>query len=465
MVYARLCTMMFLQFAVWGAWAVVIGGHMEHNLGFEGWQIGLVFGTTAFGSLLSPLIAGWIADRFMPSQIFTGICHLLGAVLLYVAWHQTEFGSLWTVMFFYAVLYMPTIALTNGIAFHHMKDSGKFGNIRVWGTIGWICVQWLLAWYLTVGQKAFEDGQAGEHAYERHCFLFAAVAAVLMGLYSFSLPNTPPSKEAKNPYAFVEAFKLMRNHNVAVLLIISFVVAIELPFYYNLTYLFLTEKSALGGIGLEGGPAQFAMTLGQVAEILMMLLLWPTIRYGGMRMAIFLGILAWPVRYAIFAIGEPTWLVIAAQSLHGICYAFFFAGGMIAVEKLSHKEIRASAQGLLVFATSGAGMLIGHFVSGPIHDFCKLPTEGIRPGAMLYGLRTWLHNLMDTPEGGHTWAGVFMLPIVLTVIAGLVFLALWREREYEEDSERIAAEDAEAEEAEDAAEGEEAKEEAAEAGE
>ena len=148
MVYARLSVMMFVQFAIWGAWAVLIAGHMA-NLGFSGKEIGFVFGSTAFGALLSPLIAGWVADRLMPTQFFTALCHFAGAPLLYLAWTQVSFGGLWVVMFCYALLYMPTIALTNAIAFRHMGDSDRFGNIRIWGTVGWIAIAWAMSEYLS----------------------------------------------------------------------------------------------------------------------------------------------------------------------------------------------------------------------------------------------------------------------------------------------------------------------------
>ncbi len=406
---ARLSAMMFLQFAVWGAWAVVIAGHMEHNLHFTGKQISYVFGTTAFGSILSPLIAGWIADRYLPNQTFTAFMHLAGAALLLVAWRQTEFWPLWWAIFLYSCTYFPTIALTNAIAFHHLGDSERFGQIRVWGTIGWIAVQTGLATYL-----GHWRGLGLEFPHERDCLLIAAAAAVVMGLYSFSLPHTPPAREAKNPYAFLEAFRLTANRNFAVLLVVSFVVAIELPFYYNLTYLFLTEPA--GGVGLAPGQAQFAMTLGQWGEVLLMLALWPMIRYGGMRWTIFLGILAWPVRYTIFAVGQPTWLVIASQTLHGICYAFFFVGGMIAAERLAPKDIRASAQSLMVFATNGCGMLVGHFVSGRVHDYFKIA------------------------DNHHQWAMIFIVPIVVTVVAGLAFLLLFDEQRYRADAAGVHAE-------------------------
>lgn len=407
--YARLSGMMFLQLAVWGAWSVTIGGHMGH-LGFTGKQISYVFGTTAFGSIISPLIAGWIADRFMPAQRFTALSHLFGAVMLYIAWQQTAFWPLWTAMFVYSILYMPTLALTNAVAFCHMGNSDRFGNIRVWGTIGWIAVQWFLTGYLR-----YWELHAPGISHTGDALIVAGICSLAMGLYSLTLPNTPPTREAKTPYAFVEAFKLMVNRNFASLFIISFIVAIELPFYYNLTFLFLTEKA--GGIGLAESTAQFAMSLGQVGEFALMLLLWPSLRRLGMRNTIFLGILGWPVRYAIFAIGQPAWLVVAAQLLHGICYSFFFVGGMIAVEQLSHKDIRASAQSLILFATNGLGMLVGHLVSGRVHDHFMIAKDY------------------------HNWPAIFMVPVAITIVAGIGFLATFNEARFKQDAARVAEED------------------------
>jgi nucleoside transporter len=422
----RLSIMMFLEFAVWGVWSVLLGKHMEH-LGFSGKEISLVYLTTALGAMLSPLVAGWIADRFVPNQIFTGAVHLVGAVLLFVAWRQDTFGPMFVAILIYAVLYMPTIALTNAIAFHHMKDSKKFGYIRVWGTIGWIVINWLLSLYLIAfAGLSIDQDIFGKH-FSLHWVGFApgqwkvgdalaaaAVVSLIMGLYCFTLPNTPPSKQAKNPYAFLEAFRLTSNRNFAVLLVISFIVAIELPFYYSFTNIFLTDKVA--GVGLEPGPANLAMSLGQVGEIVLMLLLAPSLKYLGMRTTIVLGILAWPVRYALFALIHPTWIVVAAQFLHGICYSFFFAGGMIAVERLCQKDIRASAQGLMVFATNGVGMLIGNIISGQLYDaFVKAGVP-------------------------YAWQKFFLVPIAVTVIGAIAFAALFSERRYQTDSARVELE-------------------------
>lgn len=398
--YIRLSLMMFLEFAAWGAWSAFIAGHM-HNLGFTGWQIGFVFSTVAFGALASPLIAGWIADRFLPVQFFTAICHLAGAVLLAMAWRQSAFVPLWWWMFFYALLYTPTLALTNAIAFRHIGDAKNFGAVRVWGTLGWIAVAWLFSFYLDWWERLTPaTSRVGD------CLLFAAGVSLLMGLYCLTLPHTPPTRATGNPYAFLSAFVLTRDRNFAVLLGIALLVAIELPFYYNLIFIFLTE-AAPSGVGLSESRAGFAMSLGQVAEVLLMLLLAPSLRHLGMRATVTLGILAWPVRYAIFAVGEPAWLVVAAQALHGICFAFFFVAGMIAVERLSTPDIRASAQALMVFATNGLGMLIGHFFSGMVQ------------------------SIFARPDGTHDWARIFAVPIVITLIAAALFYALFDERAYQ----------------------------------
>ncbi|MEW6252534.1 MAG: MFS transporter [Planctomycetota bacterium] len=405
--YVRLSIMMFLEFAVWGAWSVILGKHMEH-LGFTGKQISNVYLTTALGAMLSPLIAGWIADRFMPNQIFTGIVHLIGAALLFVAWQQNTYGPMFYALLVYSVLYMPTIALTNAIAFHHMKDSKQFGNVRVWGTIGWIAATWALALYLFIWRKtAPEVWRVGD------CLAAAGALSLLLGLYCFSLPHTPPTRHAKNPYAFLEAFKLTSNRNFAILLVISFIVAIELPFYYSFTNIFLTD--ARHGVGLSPDGALGAMSIGQVAEIAFMVLLAPALLKLGMRGTIVLGILAWPVRYAIFAIGQPWWLVVAAQGLHGICYSFFFAGGMIAVERLCQKDIRASAQGLMVFATNGLGMLIGNLISGRLYD------------------------LFVKADVAYAWPKFFLVPIAVTIVAAIAFSLLFSERRFQADSERNEA--------------------------
>lgn len=416
--YIRLSVMMFLEFAVWGAWSVLIATHMLANLQFTGTQLALVFGTTAIGAMLAPLIAGNIADRFAPNQYVTAICHLLGAALLFVAFRQTTFAGLWWVMMLYACTYMPTIALTNGIAFHHMGDSEKFGNVRVWGTIGWIAIQTFNSFYLRrFGDSAAQDPHTGD------VLIIAAIVAVIMAVYCLTLPNTPPAERSEEPYAFLKAFRLCHDRNFLVLLVISFLVATELPWYYNLTQNFFTEQHVpglgLGGLDLTPGDMQLATTIGQWGEILMMFVLAVLLKRLGIRWTIMCGIIAWPLRYAIFALGEPKLLVICSQALHGVGYACFMAAAMIAVERMAPRDIRASAQSLLIFATNGVGMLIGHFASGPIHDMFKLQNE----------------------QGDyHNWAMVFAIPIIVTTLAAIAWVVLFDQNAYLATTARIAAE-------------------------
>lgn len=393
--------MMFLQATANAAWQAMIAKHMA-DLGFTSMQIALVFLTTALGTMVSPLLVGWIADRFLASQRFLAICHGLSALLMFAAWRQIDFEGLWWAMFCYSIVFFPTMALTNTITFYHMGDSERFGIIRVWGTIGCICIQWSLAYYLYLWEQ-----RAPEISHTGDCLIIAAIASVVMALYCLSLPHTPPTRNAKRPYAFLEAFKLTRSRNFGVLIVVAFIVAVALPFHYNLTLLFLTE-SPPHGVGLPPSGAQIALTLGQFAEILMMLLLWPAIRYLGMRWTIVLGILAWPVRFGLFAIGQPTELMIAAQSLHGLGYTFFFAASMIAVERMSPKDVRASAQSLLVLATYGVGMLCGHLLSGAVHGH---------------------FTLLD---GTHAWTFIYLVPIAITVPAAIVFGMLFDDKRFRE---------------------------------
>ena len=401
--YLRLSAMMFLQATANAAWAAMIAKHMD-DLGFSSMQIALVFLTTALGTVISPLLVGWIADRFLASQRFLAICHGLSALLMFAAWRQIDFEGLWWAMFCYSIVFYPTMALTNTITFYHMGDSERFGTIRVWGTIGCICIQWTLAGYLYLWEQ-----HAPGASHNGDCLIIAAMASLVMALYCLTLPHTPPGHTTERPYAFLDVLRLVRSRNFGVLIGVSFAVAVALPFHYNLTLLFLTEAEPYG-VGLAPSAGQLATTLGQLAEIVTMLLLWPAIRYLGMRWTFVLGILAWPVRFGLFTLGQPLWLMVAAQSLHGIGYTFFFAAGMVAVERMSPKGLRASAQSLLVFATYGVGMLCGHLLSGAVHGYFTLAHDA------------------------HAWEHIFMVPICITVPAAIAFGLLFDEKRFRQNN-------------------------------
>ena len=342
-------------------------------------------------------MAGWLADRLLPGQVFAGCCYLVCAPLLFWAWQQTEFAGLWVAMFLFALVHVPTMALTNAIAFYHMGDSRRFGHIRVWGTVGWIAMSWGLSGYLR-----WREDWAPEESHLGDGLLVAAMLALVMGIYCFSLPHTPPHRrEKRSPYAFLQGFRLLRQRNFAVLMVISLAVAATSPFVYSFGLLFLIDET---GADLPASSANLIMSIGQVAEVAVMLLLAASLKRWGLRRTIFLVLFAQAVRLGAFAVGEPLWLVVAAQSLHGIGFTFFTIGSIVAVETLSSREMRASAQGLLVFVNSGLGRLVGSLFSG------------------------WVYDVFALKDGGHEWRWIFLVPFGVTLAAALGFLGLYREQ-------------------------------------
>ncbi len=297
-------------------------------------------------------------------------------------------------MLLYCMLYAPTLALTNSVAFINLKKSEKeFGQIRVWGTIGWIVAGLLLTGWRFLAEANDALAMSGD------TLLLAGIFSLIMGISAFSLPHTPPQKEGTKPWAFLEAIKMMKDKNVAVFLIISFVVATELMFYYVLTAPFLGSEK----IGLSSASIPGVMVIAQVAEIFVMVLLLPAlISRIGIRKILVIGVLAWPARYIIFAIGQPAWLVIASLALHGFCFVFFFVAAFIYMDIVSPRDIRHSAQSLIMIVTYGFGNFVGSLFAGKVMDHF-------------------------TGSGGTNWTGVFLVPCALTVLAALAFLIFFND--------------------------------------
>jgi nucleoside transporter len=309
----------------------------------------------------------------------------------------TAYGTVATLMFVWALLYAPTLALTNSITFHHLPDAEKkFGLVRVFGTLGWIGAG--LA--LTGLRQAWPDGLPGLGGADS--LWLAGISSFALGLFSFALPHTPPARTGKSPWAFLGALKLLRDPSFAIFIAIAFVVSTELMFYYVLTAPFLQSL----GIAPENVPA--VMTIAQAAEIGTMLLLPWMLSKWGVRKTLAFGILAWPIRYAVFAYGQPRWLVVAALTLHGICYVCFFVVCYIYVNSVATPDIRASAQAFITFVVLGVGMFLGSIFAGWIRDYF---TVGGTPAA---------------PEVNYTY--VFLVPCVLTIVCAILFFATFRER-------------------------------------
>jgi len=391
----RLCVMMFLQYAIWGSWAPVLSAYLQNNLGFNGWQLGIIFSLLPLATIISPFVGGQFADRWFASQKVIAVLQLAGGILLILMANITAFGLMMWLMLLYSLIYAPTLALTNSIAFVNLQNSEKeFGAIRVWGTIGWIAAGWALAGWRLVAKSPEGIAMKGD------TLLLAGIFSLIMGLLSFGLPHTPPKKEGTKPWAFLEAFKMFKDRRFAVFAVISFVVATELQFYYVLTSPFLTSPA----IGVSQKSLPLVMTIAQFAEIFVMafMLSWALKKFG-MGKTMTLGILAWPIRYIIFVIGTPSWLVVASLALHGFCYVFFFTAAYIFVDNIAPKDIRASAQGLIATIILGCGNFLGSLFCG------------------------WIQKMFTTPEGIN-WRGTFLVPTVLTLLCLVAFMAFFREK-------------------------------------
>ncbi|TWT41396.1 MFS transporter [Botrimarina hoheduenensis] len=352
MVAFRLSVMMFLQFFTWGAWFVTLA----LCLGAKGLDdaIGGAYQSAPIAAIIAPLFLGLIADRLFPSQIVQGALMLLGAGLMWLATAAVEAGegtrAVW-LFTAYMLCYMPTLGLGNSIAFANIDDQNKFPAIRVWGTIGWIVAG------LYVGARGLSDST--------EILRLATYASLAFGLYSFTLPHTPPPAKGKpmnlGSLFMVDAFGLLKNPSFAVFIACSTLVCIPLAYYYSFTSKLLDQT------GFE--QVASTMTLGQMSEIIFMLLIPFFFRRLGVKWMILIGMLAWVLRYLLFAFGAPdqaTWMLLAGVILHGICYDFFFVTGFMYTDQKSPESVRSQAQSMLVFFTQGIGMYFGFWIAGDL---------------------------------------------------------------------------------------------------
>jgi nucleoside transporter len=384
---AKLSVMMFLQYFVWGSWYVAMGTYLNETLRFDGQQIGLAYGSTALAAMISPFFVGMVADRFFATERILAALHVIGGLLLFYVSTLTSFGVFYSVLILYTLCYMPTLALTNSISFHNMRDSAReFPKVRVLGTIGWIVAGYVID-TLGYGKSA-------------GMFQAAAVASIALGLYSLMLPHTPPSKlghaiSARDVLG-LDALKLMKERSFAIFVIGSFLICIPLQFYYAFTNPFLSE------IGVSSPTSK--MTLGQWSEIGFMLVMpWFFVRLGVKKMLI-VGMAAWALRYFLFAHGNNdtfVWMLYLGILLHGICYDFFFVTGQIYVDQQADVRIRAAAQGFIAFVTLGVGMLIGSWLSGSVVE-------------------------AYTSEGVHDWMKIWLVPAVGAFAVLLLFAFAFR---------------------------------------
>ena len=387
--FTKLSVMMLLQYFIWGGWYVTMGTYMSQFLGASGLQIGAAYSALAIATMISPFFIGLVADRFFAAQRIMGVLHLVGGVLLYVATTVSDNTTFYWVILVYSLLYMPTIALSNSIAFHQMTDPGKqFPWIRVFGTLGWILAG------LMIGFLSIEKTSS--------TFYMAATASLALGLVSFILPNTPPKGKTASTSASAalgtDAFVLFKDKPYLIFFIAAILVCIPLSFYYGFANVFLNE------LGMDNAASK--MILGQASEALFILAIPFLFNSIGVKKMLLLGMAAWILRYVCFAFGNldaNTWMLYAGIILHGICYDFFFVTGYMYTEKKAGEKIKNAAQGLFTFATYGLGMFIGTWFSGFTTDYY-------------------------TRDGVHHWQQIWSVPAYIAVAVLVYFILFFKEK-------------------------------------
>jgi len=394
---------MFLEFFIWGGWFVTLGSFLGNNLSASGAETGMAFSTQSWGAIIAPFIIGLIADRYFNAEKILGVLHLIGAVLMYQMSTTTEFSTFYPYVLGYMIAYMPTLALVNSVSFNQMSDTTKqFPMIRVWGTLGWVIAGGLIS--LAFKWDAIENIQQGHLS---NTFLMTAIASAVLGLFSFTLPNTPP-KINKNEKASIsdilglEALTLIKDKNFLIFFLSSVLICIPLAFYYQNISPFLTE------LKVENSTSW--ASLGQLSEIMFMLLLPFFFKKYGFKKTILAGMLAWVIRYSLFAFGDAGdlfFVLVMGIALHGICYDFFFVSGQIYTDSKAGTKYKSAAQGLITLATYGVGMLVGFWIAGKVSDSYIIS------------------------EGLHSWKVIWLFPAGFAAVVFVIFALAFKNEKIE----------------------------------
>ncbi len=425
--FGRLSVRMCLPYFIWGVWFVTLGTYMGTQMTGDGERlfsdvmIGDAYGTASIAAILAPFFVGLIADRFFSTERILCVLHLVGAAILFYVSRSSSPSFLWWGLIFYFMAYMPTLALTNSISFHHLDNPAQsFPKVRVLGTIGWIVAGVL------IGSLRHAEGKYGLKFDEIFGFpvdwgmgaaaqkgssvestsipmLIAVVAQIVMGLYCLLLPHTPPPNSGKKPtigeILGLEALSLMRQPVFLIFMIGSFLICIPLQFYYTFTNMFLNE------LAVEGAATK--MTYGQVSEIFFMILMPFFFARLGVKWMLLIGMLAWTLRYILFAFGNVEsgmWMLYMGIVLHGICYDFFFVTGQIYVDNKAPAHVRAAAQGFLALVTLGLGLFVGSIISGRVVQYYTM-----------------------SGESAHDWHAIWMVPAIMAGIVMVLFAVLFKE--------------------------------------
>ncbi|GAA4339575.1 MFS transporter [Mucilaginibacter gynuensis] len=406
----KLSTMMFLEFFIWGGWFVNLGTFLIKNFKSSGTEVGTAYLTQSIGAIVAPFIIGLIADKFFSAQKILGVLHLIGGALLWRASMSADFASFYPNILLYMILYMPTLALVNSVAFRQMKNPSKeFPPIRVLGTVGWIFAGFLVSWLSW-------DKLGGEEALV-NTFKMSGTASIILGLLSFALPATPPVKKGQKvtigEVLGLDAISLLKNKSYLLFFISSVAICIPLAFYYGFANVFLQDA------GVKGST--ITQSLGQVSETLFMLCIPFFFVRLGVKKMLGIGMFAWALRYVLFAYGNGEanyWMLLIGIVLHGICYDFFFVTGQIYTDNLAGERFKSSAQGFITLATYGVGMLIGSLISGKVYD-------------------------AYTTGDVHNWQSIWLIPAGIAGVVLVLFLLLFKDKNHTETQPGVDTQDAE----------------------
>lgn len=392
----RLSAMMFLQYAIWGSWLPLFFTFLTVHRGFSGADAGNLFAIGATGALIAPFVAGQIADRWFATEKFLAISHLVGGILVWQLATIESYGGLIVFALLYSIIYAPTLALTNSLAFHHLPDRDRdFGQIRVWGTIGWIVVgigmgQWLLHRHAPADPETTREAiQAMRAAGHADAFKLSGVLGIALGILCFFLPRTPPQK-GKQKYATAEALGEVKRNPLLTLFLIAFPISCVHQFYFVRTEGFLSslnvETPFIDSIfGVGGGP----MTIGQVAEIFVLALMPLVASRVSRKSLLTVGLLAYILRFAVFAYLPNPAAVYPALALHGLCFGCFFFICFMIVDEETTPDVKASAQSLFNLIIIGFGTIIGNIAAGQVDKLAKDDTGRV-DYSILFGVPLWV---------------------------------------------------------------------------
>ncbi|MHC4622607.1 MAG: MFS transporter [Planctomycetota bacterium] len=388
--YIRLSIMMFLEFAVWGAWAPVLAARLLGPLKMTGKQTGWIYATLPLACIISPLVAGQIADQYVNTERILAIMHLVGAVLLFAAAREGRFKNLFLVMLCYSLCYGATLPLVNALMFHNLAennlDAGAYSpKIFIWAPIAWA----LAGYFLSGWRWIFKSGTQG-----RDCLYLGAFLSVIMGASCFFLPNRPPVRSGELP--IIKAIAMLGDHNFLIFIIVSMIIAGLMQFYFLGTAQFMQDM----GIRAKNVPASMAIAQA-VQAVATFFALGLFVKDVGFKWTLVVGAGCWGLMYLIYVGRKPRWLIVLSQSLHGLAYVFFIIAGQILAETMAPEQIRSSVQALVFAATVGVGLFLGTHVAGLTMDLFK-------------------------KEGRFQWRPIFLVPCVLTVACAIAFILFFR---------------------------------------